>query len=185
MNSRAVRASLATTPMPVDRPVATSRIPPFTEHLGEKDVLWCDPLSRISIAEAMPAALVPGTRDRLAARATALLAAHGWARAAAAHLPVHHALRERVHAWDALPHPLARRPRRRLTTDPLWMQLPQSRLKVGIASCTSSMPRQDCCRSDRPAWRHARHRDADRQMCPEWGSGRWRKSGRARMPRIG
>jgi glycosyltransferase-like protein len=78
--------------------VVTSRIPPFTEHFGDSDVVWCDPLSPAAIAEAMRAVLVPATRQRLAAGADTLLAAHDWDRTAAAHLPAYHQLLERVHA---------------------------------------------------------------------------------------
>ncbi len=40
-------------------PVVTSRIAPFTEYLGDGDVLWCDPHDAGSIAAAMAAALEP------------------------------------------------------------------------------------------------------------------------------
>ena len=36
-------------------PVVTSRIAPFTEYLGDDDVVWCDPFDTASIAAAMTA----------------------------------------------------------------------------------------------------------------------------------
>ncbi|MDR3516581.1 MAG: MSMEG_0565 family glycosyltransferase [Azospirillaceae bacterium] len=70
-------------------PVVTSRIAPFTGHFGDKDVVWCDPLSVASIADAMSLIVQPETRARLAARAETVLAPHDWHRVAAAHLPVY------------------------------------------------------------------------------------------------
>ena len=48
-------------------PVVTSRIAPFTEYLGDGDVLWCDPFDTGSIAGAMAASLDAARRpDRIA-----------------------------------------------------------------------------------------------------------------------
>jgi glycosyltransferase-like protein len=79
-------------------PVVVSRAPPFTEHLGDMDVAWCDPLSVGSIANAMAAILIPTVRERLAAHAEHALAGHDWERTAAAHLPAYESLRENIHA---------------------------------------------------------------------------------------
>lgn len=79
-------------------PVVTSRMPPFTEHFGDGDVLWCDPHTVTSIADAMTLALRPDMRARLAARADTVLAPHDWRRTAEAHLPVYERLCELEHA---------------------------------------------------------------------------------------
>jgi glycosyltransferase-like protein len=79
-------------------PVVTSRIPPFTEHFGDDDVVWCDPLDVATIAGAMIEAIRPETRARLVRRAGNLLAAFSWDRSAAAHLPVYQQLQELQHA---------------------------------------------------------------------------------------
>ncbi|WP_427026213.1 MSMEG_0565 family glycosyltransferase (plasmid) [Aureimonas ureilytica] len=79
-------------------PAIVSARPPFTEHFGADDVLWCDPNRHATIADAMALALRPDVRARLAARAEAALAGHDWARVAARHLPVFERLREAVHA---------------------------------------------------------------------------------------
>jgi glycosyltransferase-like protein len=75
-------------------PVVTSRIPPFTEHFSEDDVVWCDPFDVATIADAMIEAIRPETRLRLAQRAAGLLAPLSWDRSAAAHLPVYRQLAE-------------------------------------------------------------------------------------------
>jgi glycosyltransferase-like protein len=79
-------------------PVVTSRIPPFTEHFAEGDVVWCDPRSPGSIADAMALAVQPQIRTNLARRIDAILAPHSWARTAAAHLPAYQKIREVEHA---------------------------------------------------------------------------------------
>jgi glycosyltransferase-like protein len=79
-------------------PVIASRIPPFTEHFGDDDVLWCDPFDAATIAGAMIRAIAPESRTRLARRADGILAALAWDRSAAAHLPVYERLREVQHA---------------------------------------------------------------------------------------
>jgi glycosyltransferase-like protein len=79
-------------------PVVTARIPPFTEHFREDDVVWCDPFDVATIAGAMIEAIRPETRLRLARRAAGLLAALSWDRSAAAHLPVYLKLAELQHA---------------------------------------------------------------------------------------
>jgi glycosyltransferase-like protein len=79
-------------------PVVTSRIPPFTEHFGEDDVVWCDPLNTATIADAMILALRPESRARLARRAEDVLATLSWDRSATAHLPVYRQLQELQHA---------------------------------------------------------------------------------------
>ncbi|MFK8252481.1 MSMEG_0565 family glycosyltransferase [Ancylobacter terrae] len=79
-------------------PVVVSRIPPFTEHLGEDDVVWCDPASAGAIANALAAALSPALARRLAARGPLAAARHDWSATARAHLPTYESLREPAHA---------------------------------------------------------------------------------------
>lgn len=79
-------------------PVVTSRIAPFTEHFGDDDVVWCNPLDIGSIANAMAAVLAPDIRRRLAMRREATLAPHRWGATAAAHLPVYRAMSEVAYA---------------------------------------------------------------------------------------
>ena len=73
-------------------PVLTSHIPPFIEHFGQDDVVWCDPLDPGSIANGMAVVLMPELRCRLELRREAALAPHRWDRTAAAHLPAYRAL---------------------------------------------------------------------------------------------
>ncbi len=47
-------------------PVVVSRIAPFTEHIGEDEAVWCDPLNPATIANALAVALSPELRERLA-----------------------------------------------------------------------------------------------------------------------
>ena len=79
-------------------PVVTSRIAPFTEYLGDGDVLWCDPHDAGSIATAMAAALKPPLRAAVTARGFAIAARHEWTATALAHLPVYEALCEAAYA---------------------------------------------------------------------------------------
>jgi glycosyltransferase-like protein len=75
-------------------PVVTSRIPPFTEYLGDDDVRWCDPHDPASIAAAMAAALEPAVCATLVARGFAVTAQHDWSTTARAHIPAYEALSE-------------------------------------------------------------------------------------------
>jgi glycosyltransferase-like protein len=79
-------------------PVVTSRIAPFTEYLGEGDVLWCDPENPASIATAMTSALETSVRDALIVRGFALAAQHDWTTVAHAHIPAYEALSEIAYA---------------------------------------------------------------------------------------
>jgi glycosyltransferase-like protein len=79
-------------------PVVTSRIAPFTEYLGDGDVLWCDPENPASIAAAMTSALETSVRDGLIARGFALAAQHDWTTTAHAHIPAYEALSEIAYA---------------------------------------------------------------------------------------
>jgi glycosyltransferase-like protein len=79
-------------------PVVTSRIAPFTEYLGDDDVLWCDPLDMASIAAAMTASLDPARRAHCITRGFAIAAEHDWTRTAQAHLASYHKLKEPAHA---------------------------------------------------------------------------------------
>ncbi len=75
-------------------PVVTSQIPPFTEHFGDGDVVWCNPHDAETIAEAMTLAVHPRIRARLRERAGTILAPHNWLNAAKTHLPIYQEIRE-------------------------------------------------------------------------------------------
>lgn len=79
-------------------PAAVSRIPPFTEHLGEDEVAWCDPLSAGSIANALMAALAEPLRSRLALRGREVAARFGWDACAQRTLAAYPLVREAAHA---------------------------------------------------------------------------------------
>ena len=79
-------------------PVVTSRVAPFTEYLGDDDVMWCDPFNPEAIAEAMSASLDARCRERLVARGLHVARRHNWRTTAQAHLAVYDRLREAVHA---------------------------------------------------------------------------------------
>jgi glycosyltransferase-like protein len=79
-------------------PVVTSRIAPFTEYLGDGDLLWCDPHDTGSIAAAMVAALEAPIRRDLIGRGLAVAVRHDWATAARAHLSAYKALSEAAYA---------------------------------------------------------------------------------------
>ena len=59
-------------------PVVTSRMAPFTEYLGDDDVLWCDPFDTASIAAAMAQSLDAARRERLIQRGLQIAARHDW-----------------------------------------------------------------------------------------------------------
>jgi glycosyltransferase-like protein len=79
-------------------PVVTSRIAPFTEYLHDSDVVWCDPLSTASIANAMATVLTEPLRSRLSQRGALLARQHDWSNTARAHLPAYRTLMELQHA---------------------------------------------------------------------------------------
>ncbi|MDQ0467612.1 MSMEG_0565 family glycosyltransferase [Labrys wisconsinensis] len=79
-------------------PVVTAKIPPFTEHLGEDEVVWCDPHAPASIANAVLAALAEPLRSRLITRGFDVAARHDWQRTAAAHIEAYERLAEAAHA---------------------------------------------------------------------------------------
>jgi len=79
-------------------PVIVSRIAPFTEYLGDDDVLWCAPFDAASIAAAMTASLDRARRSVLAGRGLAIAARHPWKSVAQAHLAPYRVLREPAHA---------------------------------------------------------------------------------------
>lgn len=79
-------------------PTVISRIPPFTEHIGEDETVWCDPLHPASIADALMLALQPQTLERLAKKGPVAAARHDWAATARAHLSTYERLAEPVHA---------------------------------------------------------------------------------------
>jgi glycosyltransferase-like protein len=75
-------------------PVIVSRIPPFTEYLGDDDVAWCDPLHAGAIANAIVSALAEPLRSRLAANGRTVAQRHDWSHTTAAHLPVYQGIGE-------------------------------------------------------------------------------------------
>jgi glycosyltransferase-like protein len=79
-------------------PVVTSRIAPFTEYLGDNDVVWCDPLNVGSIANAMMSVIAEPLHARLKRLGVLVAQQFDWSRTAKAHLPVYHAITERQHA---------------------------------------------------------------------------------------
>ena len=79
-------------------PVVTSRIAPFTEYLDSDDVVWCDPLSAASIANAMAIVLAEPLHSRLAQRGGLIARQHDWTNTAKAHLPAYQRLTELQHA---------------------------------------------------------------------------------------
>jgi glycosyltransferase-like protein len=79
-------------------PVVTSRLAPFTEYLGDDDVMWCDPFNPAAIAEAMSTSLDARCRERLIARGLHVASRHNWRTTAQAHLAVYDRMREAVHA---------------------------------------------------------------------------------------
>ncbi|MDF2617623.1 MAG: glycosyl transferase group 1 [Xanthobacteraceae bacterium] len=79
-------------------PVVVSRIAPFTEHIGEDEAVWCDPLNPATIANALAAALSPELRERLAEIGPRAAARHDWAATARRHLVVYQSLAEPAHA---------------------------------------------------------------------------------------
>ena len=79
-------------------PVVLSKMAPFTEHLGDDDVMWCDPFRAASIAEAMLIASAEPMRARLAGRGPVVAKRHDWGATARAHLPIYNKLNEAIHA---------------------------------------------------------------------------------------
>lgn len=75
-------------------PVVVSHIAPFTEYLDADDVVWCDPLSAGSIANAMAVALTQPLGEALAANGPQLARRHGWLAVADRHLPVYDTMAE-------------------------------------------------------------------------------------------
>lgn len=73
-------------------PAAVSRIEPFTEHLPEAAVAWCEPEDSASIAAATVRALDPAARAAMLAAAPPLLARYGWAASARRHLELYREL---------------------------------------------------------------------------------------------
>lgn len=79
-------------------PVVTSHIAPFTEYLGDGDVVWCDPLNAASIANAIVTAIGEPLHGRLKKRGHSIARRHDWGRTAEAHLPIYRKLMAREHA---------------------------------------------------------------------------------------
>lgn len=79
-------------------PVIASHIPPFTEYLTDDDVVWCDPFSAGSIANAMVSVLAEPLHSLLSAKGCTVAGRHDWLRTARAHLPAYALMREMHHA---------------------------------------------------------------------------------------
>ncbi len=79
-------------------PVVTSRTAPFTEYLGDDDILWCDPLDTASIAAAMARSLDASRREQLIQCGLRIVARHDWTSTAQSHLATYQALMEPLHA---------------------------------------------------------------------------------------
>jgi len=79
-------------------PVVTSRIPPFTEYLGDNDVVWCDPANVGSIANAMMMVLTEPLHARLKRVGGLIARQYDWRHTAEAHLPIYTKLMELQHA---------------------------------------------------------------------------------------
>ena len=75
-------------------PVVAAHIAPFTEYLGQDDVVWCDPLNVGSIANAMATVISEPVRSRLIASGQKVARCHGWLATAHRHLPVYNDMRE-------------------------------------------------------------------------------------------
>lgn len=75
-------------------PVVVSRIAPFTEHIGEDEAVWCDPLNPATIANALAVALTPELAERLAVTGPTVAARHDWTVTARRHLTVYQSLAE-------------------------------------------------------------------------------------------
>ena len=79
-------------------PVVTSRLPPFTDYLGEDDAALCDPFDVHSIVAAMTLACDPASRAKFIARGFEVAARHDWKLTARAHLPIYAKIAESVDA---------------------------------------------------------------------------------------
>jgi len=79
-------------------PVITSHIAPFTEYLGDDDVIWCNPEDSTSIACAMTVVLQPERRAQLIQNGTSIAARYGWQAIAQAHLAVYEDIKEPANA---------------------------------------------------------------------------------------
>jgi glycosyltransferase-like protein len=79
-------------------PVAVSRIAPFTEYLGEGDVLWCDPSDAGSIAAAMMRSADAARRALLFKQGMRVAARHDWISVAKTHVAAYQSLRDPIHA---------------------------------------------------------------------------------------
>jgi glycosyltransferase-like protein len=79
-------------------PVVTSRLPPFTEYLGDDAAFWCDPYDIVSITAAMLRALDPRRRWPKIIRGLDVARRHDWIKAAQTHLPDYLSLIEHAYA---------------------------------------------------------------------------------------
>ena len=84
-------------------PTVTSAIAPFTEHLGDADCCWCDPLDALSIADAMRRALAPERAESLRQRTPEVCLRHSWEASAARHVALYRAHAAQARRLVALP----------------------------------------------------------------------------------
>jgi glycosyltransferase-like protein len=84
-------------------PTVTSAIAPFTEHLGDADCCWCDPLDALSIADAMRRALAPERTAALAQHTPEVCLRHSWEASAARHVALYRAHAAKARRLVALP----------------------------------------------------------------------------------
>ncbi|MBN3726571.1 MSMEG_0565 family glycosyltransferase [Burkholderia sp. Ac-20379] len=85
------------------KPVAVSRIAPFTEHLDARTAIWADPGSIDSIAQALHDALDGRRAPDFREAVPALLARFSWAASAAAHAAIYREWLDARAAASAVP----------------------------------------------------------------------------------
>ncbi len=73
-------------------PAIVSRISPFVDHFAPHEVLWADPSSTTSIAQALNDSLAPATRQPIVQAAPEVCARFSWAQSAARHESIYRAL---------------------------------------------------------------------------------------------
>jgi glycosyltransferase-like protein len=87
-------------------PAIASRIAPFTEHLGEHEVIWTNPFDTTDMARALLDSLDPHVAGRVRAGAMAVCERMSWTRSAAQHEHLYHLHRASL-ATAARPDPIA------------------------------------------------------------------------------
>lgn len=74
-------------------PAIVSRISPFVDHFAPHEVLWADPASTTSVAQALSDSLDPAKRQPILQGAPGVCARFSWAQSAARHESIYRALR--------------------------------------------------------------------------------------------